>query len=135
MIWCFWIPRIDTGKAKLFPRRVGPFRIVAQISESAFRLDLPKSWRVHPVFHVSLLARYFEDKGTDVGVPDLNLLPKHDPEPIPWKILNRRVDSNGKEEYLIQYSNASLGDAVWESPLVLLNHPKVLKDFLGEDGV
>ena len=37
---------------------VGPFRILNIISPTAVRLDLPKKWRIHNSFHVSLLEPY-----------------------------------------------------------------------------
>jgi len=45
---------------KLAPKRVGPFHITKVISPVAFRLDLPSSWRIHDVFHASLLMPYRE---------------------------------------------------------------------------
>ena len=40
---------------KLDVRRLGPFAIVELVGKSAYRLQLPPSMQVHPVFHVSLL--------------------------------------------------------------------------------
>ena len=37
---------------------VGPFRIQKIVSLVAFGLDLPPTWRIHPVFHTSKLKRY-----------------------------------------------------------------------------
>ena len=39
----------------------GPFLIVEQVFDDAYRLALPPEIKVHPVFHVSLLKEYFED--------------------------------------------------------------------------
>ena len=41
--------------SKLDVRRLGPFAIIGQVDTSSFRLDLPPSMHIHPVFHVSLL--------------------------------------------------------------------------------
>ena len=43
------------------PRWVGPFSVVERIGTLAYRLELPASMRIHPVFHVSLLQPYRED--------------------------------------------------------------------------
>lgn len=41
--------------AKLDFKRLGKFRIVEKISSHAYKLDLPPTMKIHPVFHVSLL--------------------------------------------------------------------------------
>jgi len=40
---------------KLDHKRLGPSQIVEQIGTHAYRLELPPTMRVHPVFHVHLL--------------------------------------------------------------------------------
>jgi hypothetical protein len=45
---------------KLAPKRHGPFRISKQISLVAYQLQLPDAWKVHNVFHASLLMPYRE---------------------------------------------------------------------------
>jgi hypothetical protein len=48
------------GTLKLSPRWYGPFRVAAKVSHVAYRLDLPNHWRIHNVFHASLLTPYKE---------------------------------------------------------------------------
>jgi hypothetical protein len=45
---------------KLDFRRLGPFSIIKQINDVTFRLKLPPSIKIHPIFHVSLLEPYKE---------------------------------------------------------------------------
>jgi hypothetical protein len=45
---------------KLAPRRYGPFKVAAKLSPVTYRLTLPPSMKIHPVFHVDLLTRYRE---------------------------------------------------------------------------
>jgi hypothetical protein len=48
---------LNTGRPSktLDNRREGPFPVIGKAGKNAYRLRLPASWRVHPVFHVSHL--------------------------------------------------------------------------------
>ena len=45
------------GDEKLKPRFYGTYRIVRKVGEVAYELYLPKSSKVHNVFHVSCLKK------------------------------------------------------------------------------
>ncbi len=45
---------------KLDYRCLGPFRVSKQVNEITYRLNLPSSMKIHPMFHVSLLEPYRE---------------------------------------------------------------------------
>ena len=54
--------RLGTGLyAKIAPRYVGPFEILARIGLVAYELALPPYIRIHDVFHISLLKKYVVD--------------------------------------------------------------------------
>jgi len=46
--------------SKLSPRQYGPFRVAAKISNVAYQLELPPQWKIHDVFHTSLITPYRE---------------------------------------------------------------------------
>src|SRR5437660_1717623 len=43
---------------KLTPKFYGPFKILKKIGTRSYRLKLDQRWRIHNVFHVSLLEPY-----------------------------------------------------------------------------
>ena len=44
--------------SKLTPKRYGPFHITQMVSPIVYRLELPLAWRIHDMFHASLLSPY-----------------------------------------------------------------------------
>ena len=46
---------------KFAPKQEGPFTIMKALSPITYELRLPKSWKIHPVFHASLLSPYNEN--------------------------------------------------------------------------
>ena len=50
---------------KLFWKYMGPFTVQKKVNEVAYMLELPKTWKAHNVFHVSLL-KPFVSNGDDV---------------------------------------------------------------------
>src|SRR5262249_55157917 len=46
--------------SKLAPRRYGPFTVTKVISPVVYQLQIPEQWKIHNVFHASLLTPYQE---------------------------------------------------------------------------
>ena len=46
-------------EAKFF----GPFRVLYPVGKQAYKLELPRKWRIHNVFHVSILEKDTTRKG------------------------------------------------------------------------
>ena len=48
---------------KLEAKFFGPFRVLHPVGSQAYKLELPKRWKIHDVFHVSLLEQDTTRKG------------------------------------------------------------------------
>ena len=68
--------RLPFQATKLAPKRYGPFKIIKGISPVVFQLALPLSWKIHNVFHTSLLLPYSETTahGPNFSQPPLDLI-------------------------------------------------------------
>jgi hypothetical protein len=58
--------------AKLGPKRYGPFRVLTWFSNAIYRLEIPRQWKIHNVFHANLLTPY---KETELHRPNFTRLP------------------------------------------------------------
>jgi len=52
--------KLPYNTMKLAPRQYEPFKVVAKILDIAYQLKLPDAWKIHNIFHVSLLMPYKE---------------------------------------------------------------------------
>ncbi|CAN0889585.1 hypothetical protein LINGRAHAP2_LOCUS16136 [Linum grandiflorum] len=95
---------------KLAPRYYGPYLVVDRIGDVAYRLALPPSSRIHPVFHVSMLK---EAKGNVAGRVQTSLPETTASIPTPQAILERRV-RRGRDEVLVHWTDMSPSEATWE---------------------
>ena len=54
------VPEAVAATRKLSKRAYGPFSVVEVLSPVTYRLDLPKHFKLHPVFHISRLQPFYE---------------------------------------------------------------------------
>ncbi|XP_074290920.1 uncharacterized protein LOC141617652 [Silene latifolia] len=101
--------------AKLFPRYFRPFQVIQRIGEVAYKLQLPETSKIYPVFHVSQLKKHEGPPPESVNIPELDNLQQLMAEPM--AILGRKLAKEGNEatvHLLIQWSNSGPEDATWE---------------------
>ena len=51
------------GNQKLETKFFGHFRVLHPVGSQAYKLELPKQWKIHDVFHISLLEQNITRKG------------------------------------------------------------------------
>ena len=106
--------------AKLAPRCHGPFLVTATISHVSFQLKLPSTWKIHNIFHASLLTQYKETptNGQQYQEPIPDLV-NGQPE---WEVkhtLGARKRCN-QLQYLVRWKGFSEAHDSWE-PLTHIN--------------
>ena len=126
---------------KLSQRYYGPFKVLERVGEVAYRLDLPPTSRLHPVFHVTVLKKR-------VGDPKLvvNELPVFDDEGrmviqpkavMRYKSWWKRREKKRVWMVLIQWKGLPMEEATWEDydeiverfPDFILEGKDVLEDW------
>ncbi|XP_027169513.1 uncharacterized protein LOC113769243 [Coffea eugenioides] len=111
--------KIEAGKGKkLQPRYIGPFNILQQIGNVAYRLEQPASLsRIHDVFHVSLLKKYHPDPTHILPPEDIELDESLTYEERPIRILDRKVkDLRNKQIPLVKvlWRHHEVEEVTWE---------------------
>src|SRR5713101_2034566 len=96
--------RISYPTRKLSPKREGLFAIREVISKLSYRLTLPKSWKIHDVFHAMYLTPYreTEEYGPQTHAPPPELIGGEEEYEIE-AILNHRGSRARKLRYLVSW--------------------------------
>jgi hypothetical protein len=110
-------PYVQTSVAnranqKLSFRFFGPYLITKKIGSVAYRLQLPDTSSIHPIFHVSQLKGAVPVTHTDQPLPD-HIAGLQ----VPERILQKRVATTGAEvrlQALIQWTGFPPSMATWE---------------------
>src|SRR5579859_7215457 len=114
-------------KAKLAPRRHGPFKVLSTWGVN-YKLQLPKSWRIHPVFHASLISPYKETTahGPNFARPPAEIVQGEDEHYEVEEVLQSRLTPNKKGvQYLIKWKGYPSSENSW-LPASQMKHAKIL---------
>jgi hypothetical protein len=101
------------------------------ISPTAYKLELPPTFKIHPVFHVSLLKHYHETPENFIRPtpPPSKYIPETNQEEFEVEtILDKRIIRR-KPQYLVKWMHYPLHDATWEPLENLANSMDKLKEF------
>ena len=101
---------------KLSPKYYGPYKVLQKIGTMAYKLELPASSRVHPVFHVSCLKKVIgENLPVQTILPELDEEGKIILEPeVVMETRTQQLQNRSILEYLIKLKNLPAEDSTWE---------------------
>ena len=121
--------RLHYPTRKLAPQREGPFEISHVISPLAYRLRLLPTWKIHDVFHASLLStdRETAEHGPNYASPPPEEIEGEDEYEIA-KILSHQ-GSPGHRSYLVSWKGYSSAENTWEPERNLQHAQTILKEY------
>ena len=116
-------------KAKLAPRRYGPFKVI-WASPTNCKLELPPHMKIHPVFHNSLLKPYHKTKehspNHEKPAPEI-VNGEEEHYEIEAILMARPTQNRKSTQYLIKWKGYPASENSW-LPEKELTHAKELLD-------
>lgn len=110
---------------KLSAKYFGPYKVIEKVGPVAYKLALPDSSRVHPVFHVSQLKKAIGQAKVQKQLPQISEQGTFDLSPL--RQLEQRTilrDNKLVHQCLIQWKGCSIDEATWEDEdLLACNFP------------
>ena len=117
------------GPKKLQMRRTGPFEIEEVVSRTAYRLRIPSQWKIHPVFHASLLTSYKEtlEHGPNFLRPPPDLIDGEEEYEVEAVLGHRGRPS--RRTFLIRWKGYSAAEDTWEPERNLGNAQPLIMEY------
>ena len=99
---------------KLAPKFFGPYRIIDRCGAVAYKLELPPSSLIHPVFHVSQLKVLVGNVHTTTELPIVmsDVLLKQPEKMLERKMVKRQ--GRAATQVLVKWMNQGEEEATWE---------------------
>ena len=123
---------------RLKRKSAGPFRVAECIGSQSYRLDLPTTWRVHNVYHVSLLKIWVEDMYRRYPALEATILEEEEDDQDIYEVekylrwMYRKIQNKKKRESLLGWKGYPIEEARW-IPEDTITYKEQLQEELDED--
>ena len=99
---------------KIRPKHEGPFEITKVIRQVTYQLDLPKTWKIHNVFHTTLLRQYNETEvyGANFPRPTPELIKGEEVYEVENILRHRKRGC--RYQYYVKWKGYPISEASWE---------------------
>lgn len=92
----------DRDASKLKPKWIGPFAVQKRVGPVACKLKLPDTMKIHPVFHVHLLRRWYSDPSRPIH-PDPIIIQGNEEFEVEAILDHRPKTATGPQYHGLQY--------------------------------
>ena len=121
--------QIPYPSRKLVPKRHGPFEIAQVLSPLVYRLRLPSTWKIHDVFHATLLSSYHQTEayGPSFSWPPPDLIDAKEEYKVDHIVSHKGTP--GWRLYLTAWKGYLSSENTWEPKLNLRHAPTILQEY------
>ena len=113
---------------KLSDKFIGPFKVLDAVGTQAYRLELPDMYKIHPVFHISLLEPYYEPRNKEeVQRPLPEIIEGHEEWEIE-KVLDK-VHEDGIYWYWVKWKGYGPEENQWVEDFIMGNATEAIKNY------
>jgi len=121
--------RTQRPSKKLDWKRLGPFPVLKRVGLQSYRLQLPHSMKVHPVFHVVFLEPYHENPFPGrVQPPPPPIVVDGEEEWEVEEVLDSKL-IHKRLHYLVKWKGYDPSENSWQPASDLTNSPNLIQEF------
>ena len=127
--------RIPYPSRKLAPKRHGPFEIAQVLSPLMYHLRLPSTWKIHDVFHATLLSPYHQTEahGSSFSRPPPDIIDSDEEYKVDH--IASHKGSPGRQLYLTAWKGYPSSENTWEPEVNLRHAPTILQAYKKTHGI
>ena len=100
------------------------------ISPVAYGLDLPPTWRIHPIFHVLNLKKFHQSEEFERGERPPSPIVVDGEEEYEVEAILKHKGKGARHLHLVMWKGYPITEASWEPELHLRNAPLIQEDYL-----
>jgi hypothetical protein len=124
---------LKDSNRKLLPHFIGPFKVIKKISDVVYKLNLPNTLQVHPVFHVTKLIPFKSDaKLHPLETPPDSIITSDGYEEFVVEDILKHKGKGSSLKYLVKWRGYAQHHNTWE-PLDSVKDLQALDSYIANN--